>query len=361
MFSKEETARYNRQLLLPELGAAGQRKLKQAKVLMIGAGGLGCPVLQYLAAAGVGTIGIADMDTVSESNLHRQILYTSSEVGQPKAAVAARKLAQQNPFVRFNVHGEGITVANALELVRQYDVVVDGSDNFPTRYLVSDACTILKKPLVFGSIFKFEGQVSVFNFRDGPSYRCLFPEPPGAGEVPNCAETGVLGVLPGIIGTLQANETIKVITGLGEVAAGKLLLFDALALSFYSVKIPRTAQADQVTSLQDTYEHVCATESPEGITELAPKEYKAWLAQGKQVQLLDVREPHEYLSFNINGMSVPLSTLEQKLNSLQLAPDVVVHCQAGSRSLKAIALLQPHFPEVNFYNMTGGLAAWETE
>jgi len=318
-------------------------------------------VLQYLAAAGVGTIGIADMDVVGESNLHRQILYTSADVGQPKAAVAARKLTQQNPFVQFEVHGEGIMVENALELVQQYDVVVDGSDNFPTRYLVSDACTILKKPLVFGSIFKFEGQVTVFNYKDGPTYRCLFPEPPGANEVPNCAEIGVLGVLPGIIGTLQANEAIKVITGMGDVAAGRLLLFNALALSFYSVKIPRTAMADQVTKLQASYEIACAPEVSAEIVELSPEEYIAWIKSGRQVQLLDVREPHEYEAFNIRGASVPLSTLEQKISDLQLSPEVVVHCQAGARSRKAIALLQPHFPEVRFYNLTGGLAALDTE
>lgn len=361
MLSNEEIARYNRQLILPELGVAGQQKLKQAKVLMIGAGGLGCPVLQYLAAAGVGTIGIADMDVVGESNLHRQILYTSADIGQPKAEVAARKLAQQNPFVHFEVHGEGITVENALELVQPYDVVVDGSDNFPTRYLVSDACTILKKPLVFGSIFKFEGQVTVFNYENGPTYRCLFPEPPGANEVPNCAEIGVLGVLPGIIGTLQANEAIKVITGMGDVAAGKLLLFNALALSFYSVKIPRTAMADQVTKLQPSYDMVCAPEDAADIVELSPEEYRAWLNNGRQVQLLDVREPHEYEAFHISGESVPLSTLELELPDLQLGPEVVVHCQAGARSRKAIALLQPHFPEVRFYNLTGGLEAWEAE
>ena len=359
MFSKEETERYNRQLMLPELGVAGQQKLKQAQVLMIGAGGLGCPVLQYLTAAGVGTIGIADMDTVSESNLHRQVLYTSADVGRPKAEVAARKLAQQNPFVNFRVHGEGITVENALALVQQYDVVVDGSDNFPTRYLVSDACTILKKPLVFGSIFKFEGQVTVFNYKNGPSYRCLFPEPPGANEVPNCAEIGVLGVLPGIIGTLQANETIKVITGMGEVAAGKLLLFDALALRFYAVKVPRTAQADRVTKLQPSYEIACASADAKDIKELTTQEYRRWLEQGRQVQLLDVREPHEYEAFHIDGASVPLSELSERLDELQLQPEVVLHCQSGVRSRQAITLLQERFPEVRFYNLTGGLSAWE--
>ena len=338
---------------MPEMGAAGQEKLKQARVLVIGAGGLGCPVLQYLAAAGVGTIGIADMDVVSESNLHRQILYTSEEVGKPKASTAARKLARQNPFVKFEVHPQGINVENALELVRPYDLVVDGSDNFPTRYLVSDACTILQKPLVFGAISQFEGQVSVFNYKNGPSYRCLFPEPPGEGEIPNCAEAGVLGVLPGIIGTLQAGEAIKVICGLGEVSSGKLLLFNALLLSFSSFKFPRTRLADEVQSLQPSYGLTCAVAQ-----EVSADELKAWQAEGRQVQVLDVRELQEYEHFNIGGESAPLSELRERLEELLLQPLVVVHCQSGVRSQKAIALLEERFPEVQFYNLKGGLNAW---
>ncbi|GHA71213.1 molybdopterin-synthase adenylyltransferase MoeB [Pontibacter akesuensis] len=358
MLEKEEVRRYNRQLILPELGQQGQEKLKQAKVLMIGAGGLGCPVLQYLTAAGVGTIGIADMDVVNESNLHRQILYTLADVGKLKAEVAALKLSQQNPFVQFNIHHEGITIENALELVQQYDVVVDGSDNFPTRYLVNDACAILRKPLVFGSIFKFEGQVTVFNYKNGPTYRCLFPEPPGQGEVPNCAETGVIGVLPGIIGTLQANEAIKVISELGEVASGKLLLFDALTLSFSSFKFTRTANAE-VKQLQPDYDLAACAAPETSIQEISAQEYKAWLQSGRKVQLLDVREPQEYDLCNIGGELLPLSTLTGKPAGLHLSQEVVVHCQAGSRSKKAIAILQSYFPEVRFYNMKGGLAAWE--
>ncbi|GAB3828161.1 molybdopterin-synthase adenylyltransferase MoeB [Pontibacter rugosus] len=359
MLEKEELKRYNRQLILPELGQQGQEKLKQAKVLMIGAGGLGCPVLQYLVAAGVGTIGIADMDVVSESNLHRQILYTLADVGKSKAEVAAQKLSQQNPFVQFNIHSEGITVDNALELVQTYDVVIDGSDNFPTRYLVNDACAMLGKPLVFGSIFKFEGQITVFNYKNGPTYRCLFPEPPGQGEVPNCAEAGVIGVLPGIIGTLQANEAIKVIADLGEVASGKLLLFDALSLSFSSFRFSRTTKAE-VKQLQYSYElAACAAPTTPDMQEISAQEYKAWLQNGEKIQLLDVREPHEYNLYNIGGELLPLSTLTGKPDNLQLAQEVVVHCQAGSRSKKAIAILQPYFPEVRFYNLAGGLAAWE--
>ncbi len=354
MLGTAEIARYGRQMILPELGEAGQEKLKQARVLVIGAGGLGCPVLQYLTAAGVGTIGIADMDVVSESNLHRQILYTSADVGEPKVAVAARKLAQQNPYVQFELHPNGISVENALELVQGYDMVVDGSDNFPTRYLVSDACTILKKPLVFGAISQFEGQLSVFNYQNGPSYRCLFPEPPPVGEIPNCAEAGVLGVLPGIIGTLQAAEAIKIICGMGEVASGKLLLFDALTLSFSSFKFPRTNQADAITSLQADYGVTCAITQ-----EVSAAELKRWQQNGKQVQVLDVREMQEYEAYNIGGELVPLSELEEMLDDLTLQPEVVVLCQSGMRSKQAIALLEARFPEVRFYNLAGGLAAWE--
>ncbi|PRY16426.1 adenylyltransferase/sulfurtransferase [Pontibacter ummariensis] len=354
MLNKAEKERYNRQVILPELGVAGQEKLKQAKVLVIGAGGLGCPILQYLTAAGVGTIGIADMDVVSESNLHRQILYTSEDVGKPKVRVAIQKLTQQNPHIHFKAHPEGITTENALDMVKLYDVLVDGSDNFPTRYLVSDACTILQKPLVFGAISRFEGQLSVFNHKNGPSYRCLFPEPPGAGEIPNCAEAGVLGVLPGVVGTLQANEVIKIVCEIGEVASGKLLLFDALSLSFSSFKFPRTAQADKVTALQSSYGATCAV-----VQTISADELKAWLAQDKQVQVLDVRELQEYENFNIGGELVPLSKLSDKLATLQLQPKVVVHCQSGVRSQKAIAILQERYPEVQFYNLAGGLNSWE--
>ncbi|MCJ8165131.1 molybdopterin-synthase adenylyltransferase MoeB [Pontibacter sp. E15-1] len=354
MLGKAERERYGRQMILPELGETGQQKLKQSRVLVIGAGGLGCPVLQYLTAAGVGTIGIADMDVVSESNLHRQILYTSADVGEPKVTVAARRLAQQNPYVQFALHPAGISVENALELVQDYDLVVDGSDNFPTRYLVSDACTILQTPLVFGAISQFEGQVSVFNYHNGPSYRCLFPEPPPAGEIPNCAEAGVLGVLPGIIGTLQATEAIKIICGLGEVASGKLLLFDALSLHFSSFKFPRTHYADTVTSLQASYGVTCAVDR-----EISASELQAWQEAGKQVQVLDVRELQEYEAYNIGGDAVPLSELEEVLDTLALQPEVVVLCQSGVRSKRAIALLEARFPEVQFYNLAGGLAAWE--
>src|ERR1035437_2494874 len=233
----EEKRRYARHIILPEIGLEGQQKLKQAKVLVVGAGGLGCPVLQYLTAAGVGTLGIIDFDTVDESNLQRQVLYSTEDIGKHKAAIAKEKLEKQNPDINLVSHVAHLTSANALEIISQYDIVVDGSDNFATRYLVNDACVILNKVLVFGSIFKFEGQVSVFNYKGGPTYRCLYPEAPAEGDVPNCAEIGVLGVLPGIVGTLQANEVIKIITGIGDILSGKLLTLDALTMQFNTFTI----------------------------------------------------------------------------------------------------------------------------
>ncbi|WP_114783044.1 molybdopterin-synthase adenylyltransferase MoeB [Botryobacter ruber] len=358
MFSPAEYNRYNRQIILPEIGPAGQQKLKEARVLMIGAGGLGCPVLQYLTAAGVGTIGIADYDVVSESNLHRQILYTSEEVGQLKAEVAARKLAQQNPFVQFVVHREGINVQNALELVQGYDVVIDGTDNFATRYLVNDACAIQKKSLVFGSIFKFEGQVTVFHYQNGPSYRCLFPEPPSRHEVPNCAEIGVLGVLPGVIGTIQATEAIKIICGIGEVLSGRLFMLNTLTMETSAINFRRTSQAD-VTKLEPDYEAFCSppatTATAAEIEEISADELKDLLDEEANVQLLDVRELYEYEQYNLNGVLLPLSELEQHLDKVEPEKTVVVHCQTGNRSRQAIQILQKHFPYTTFYSLAGGI------
>ncbi|TXK37389.1 molybdopterin-synthase adenylyltransferase MoeB [Pontibacter qinzhouensis] len=358
MFSPAEYNRYNRQLILPEIGANGQQKLKEAKVLVIGAGGLGCPVLQYLVAAGVGTVGIADFDVVSESNLHRQVLFNSEDVGKLKAAVAAHKLAQQNPFVQFNVHGQGITEKNALELVQAYDLVIDGSDNFPTRYLVNDACAIQQKPLVFGSIFKFEGQVTVFHYQNGPSYRCLFPEPPLPDQVPNCAETGVLGVLPGMIGTIQANEAIKIICGMGKVLSGRLFMLNALTLETSAINFRRTAQAE-VTELQPDYEAFCspptAVSAADEVNELSADELKDLFDEEADLQLLDVREPNEYEQYNLDGILIPLGTLEQNLDKVEPHKTVVVHCQNGIRSRVAVQILQKHFPNTTFYNLTGGI------
>jgi len=358
MLIAAELNRYNRQILLPEIGLEGQEKLKQAKVLVVGSGGLGCPALQYLAAAGVGTIGIADFDLVAESNLHRQILYTPEDCGKPKTEIGAQKLKNQNPFITCIPHSLGITVQNALEIIGDYDLVIDGSDNFPTRYLVNDACAILQKPLVFGSIFRFEGQVTVFHFQQGPSYRCLFPEPPSREEVPTCSEAGVLGVLPGIIGTMQAAEAIKIICGIGKVLSGKLFIFNCLTLSPVMLEFERTSQA-VIQELQESYDVQCDAKQPETFREISAAELKTLLQQPEQIQLIDVREKAEFEHQNLNGLLLPLSDLENKLNKIDPAKTIVVHCKSGSRSRKAIEILQQYFPETELYNLTGGLDAFQ--
>jgi sulfur-carrier protein adenylyltransferase/sulfurtransferase len=341
MFSTSEQNYYARQLSLPELGPAGQQKLKQAKVLVIGAGGLGCPALTYLAAAGVGTIGIVDFDRVEMSNLHRQVLYGVSDVGRPKALAAAERLRSQNPHIRVVTHTEGLTRDNALTIAKDYDLVVDGSDNFPTRYLVNDTCVLLDIPLVFGSIYKFEGQVSVFNYQGGPTYRCLYPTPPEEGEVPNCAEIGVLGILPGIIGSLQAVEAIKLVTGLGEVLSGKL-----------------SAQPDSRSfrSLQNDYGTTCALPDPE-LDEITIQELEELMLEAFPPLLVDVREPDEYARFNLGGVNWPLKTLPQHLPELANYPDVVLCCQSGVRSRKAYEILSEALPTHQFRHLKGGVAA----
>lgn len=348
MFSTEEIKRYSRHLILSEIGEAGQRKLKSAKVLVVGAGGLGCPVLQYLAAAGVGTIGIVDFDVVEESNLQRQVLYTAEDAGKQKAIVAKTKLAAQNPHIVLHSHAVALDSGNALELFSAYDIIVDGSDNFATRYLVNDACVILKKPLVFASIFKFEGQVSVFNYNNGPTYRCLYPEPPAPGDVPNCSEIGVIGVLPGIAGTLQANEVIKLITGIGELLSGKLLSFDALSMQFNIFRVKAVAANQAISKLID-YEAFCRV-----VKEISAAELKQKLNASTDLQLVDVREPSEYNSKNIGGLLIPIGTLEQNLHRLDREKEIVVHCASGVRSRKAAELLMKSgFEKV--YSLKNGL------
>ena len=357
-FSAAETARYSRHLQLPEIGATGQQKLKTAKVLVVGCGGLGCPVLQYLAAAGVGTLGLLDFDTVDESNLQRQVLYGTADVGRPKAAVAAEKLGAQNPFISLQTHEVLLTAANVLGLFAGYDLVVDCSDNFATRYLVNDACVVLGLPLVFGAIFKFEGQVSVFNHHSGPTYRCLYPQPPAPGEAPNCAQVGVLGVLPGLVGTLQAAEALKIILGLGTVLSGRLLLVDALGMQFQTIRFRGVAANRQRTALEPDYAAFCG-EAPLVAAPAAPEidanELKAWQRSGRPLQLLDVREPAEHARRNIGGRLIPLGQLAQHL--AELAPDVpvVVHCASGVRSQQAVRLLRARgFTTV--YSLRHGLA-----
>jgi len=348
MLSEQEIKRYARQLIIPEIGAAGQLKLKNARVLVIGAGGLGCPVLQYLAAAGVGTLGVVDMDKVEESNLARQILFCADDIGRPKAETAREKILRQNPFIDVNAYNLYLNAENALEIISAYDMVVDGTDNFATRYLVNDACVILNKPLVFGSLFKFEGQVSVFNYLGGPTYRCLYPEPPRDGDVPNCAETGVLGVLPGICGTLMVNEAIKIITGIGEVASGKLLSFDILSMQFNRFDLSLIPVNREIKKLGD-YEFFCGSAK-----EISAIELKKKMSAQHDFQLIDVREESEYLQKNIGGTLIPLSELTEKLALIDAEKETIVHCASGARSKKAVRILTEKGFK-NVYNLKNGL------
>lgn len=346
--TNEELKRYARHIILSEIGLEGQQKLKLAKVLVIGAGGLGCPVLQYLTAAGVGTIGIVDFDIVDESNLQRQVLYSVEDIGKPKAQIAKEKLGKQNPYVNLISHVTNLTAENALDIIAKYDMVVDGSDNFATRYLVNDACVMLNKVLVFGSIFKFDGQISIFNYKGGPTYRCLYPAPPADGEIPNCAEIGVIGVLPGIIGALQANEVIKIICGVGEVLSGKLLMFDALAMQFNSFTIEANPSNKKINKLID-YNLFCGN-----ATEISADELKEKIKLKADFQLLDVREPNEYQHKNIGGTLIPLNQLTANLSKLNKEKETIVHCASGVRSKKAIAILKENgFKKV--YNLKNGL------
>jgi molybdopterin/thiamine biosynthesis adenylyltransferase/rhodanese-related sulfurtransferase len=361
MLSPEELSRYSRHLLLSEFGMAGQEKLKAAKVLVIGAGGLGCPVLMYLTAAGVGEIGIADDDKVEISNLQRQVLYSTADAGSSKAVTAAKKLRQQNPFVKFNVHELRLDNSNALDIISTYDVIVDGTDNFATRYLVNDACVILNKPLVYGSISQFEGQVSVFNFNNGPTYRCLFPTPPPPGTVLSCAEAGVLGVLPGIIGSMQANETIKLITGIGETLSGRLLLFDALSLRFTTLDISRneawkkTAPSTSEEILKTDYAYFCGSTLAAGKS-ITAKQLQELLNDKSELQLVDVREPGEEPQLSeLPGLNIPLGKITDSAHLISRDKKVVVFCRSGVRSLRAIQLLERDLGFSNLYNLEGGI------
>jgi molybdopterin/thiamine biosynthesis adenylyltransferase/rhodanese-related sulfurtransferase len=365
--NREEFLRYGRHLIIPEVGLEGQRKLKSASVLIIGAGGLGSPLAFYLTAAGVGRIGIVDFDVVDLSNLQRQILHTTKDVGRSKLESAREKLESLNPNVKIETYEMRLTSENALDLIKEYDIVVDGTDNFPTRYLVNDACVFLKKPNVYGSIFRFEGQVSVFYADKGPCYRCLYKEPPPPGLVPSCAEGGVLGVLPGIIGTIQALETIKLILGIGEPLIGKLLLFDALKMKFRELKLrkvpecPVCGENPTVKELID-YEAFCGI-TPEQILhqsglEITPEELKEKLENGEDIILIDVREPVEYEINRIEGSKlIPLSKLPEKVNELDQTREIVLYCKMGGRSARAVQLLRElGFTRVK--NLAGGIDAW---
>lgn len=367
-FSTEELERYNRHLILSKFGPVGQQKLKGARVLVVGTGGLGSPLLQYLTAAGVGTLGLVDFDVVDRSNLQRQVLYSVDDIGTPKVEAAKKRLEKLNTNVTFITYNTRITSQNALDIVRDWDVVADGTDNFPTRYLVNDACVLLDKPLVYASIFQFEGQASVFNYRlpDGsrsPNYRDLFPVPPLPHAVPSCAEGGVLGVLPGLLGVIQANEVIKVITSIGEPLAGRLFLYDALACTTQTLSFskdpqnPISGENPPIKELID-YEQFCGVAKPvKELQEISATDLKEMLDRGEDFQLLDVREPHEYEDANIGGLSIPLKLLPKQLDKLSRDKKIVVHCHSGQRSKQAIALLQEQGFQ-NLYNLKGGIVAW---
>lgn len=365
-FSKEELSLYDRHLIIPQLGIEGQKKLKASKVLVIGAGGLGSPALLYLAAAGVGTIGIVDFDNVEVSNLHRQVLFGIEDVGKPKVEAAKRRLQSLNPHINIVTHNTRLTSENALEIFKGYDVVADGTDNFPTRYLTNDASVLAGIPNVYASIFQFEGQISVFNYTDkngvtGPNYRDLFPTPPDPGLIPNCAEGGVLGVLPGILGTLQANEVIKVITGIGEPLSGRFFVFDALAFETSTLKITKSAVTQKIEKLID-YEQFCGAKTPEKkIKEVTVQEFEQWVKGGEDIQVIDVREPSEYELVNIGALLIPLATMKDRADEIRRDRKVVIHCKAGGRSAKAIRELEEAFGFDNLYNLKGGIMAIDKE
>jgi adenylyltransferase/sulfurtransferase len=365
-FSKEELARYNRHIIIPEFGLAAQQKLKAAKVLIVGSGGLGSPLLLYLAAAGVGTIGIVDFDVVDDSNLQRQVLFGVAEVGKPKVEAAKARLENLNPHINIVTYNTQLTSKNALEIISQYDVVADGTDNFPTRYLVNDASVIAGKPNVYASIFQFEGQVSVFNYTNekgetGPNYRDLYPTPPPPGLVPNCAEGGVLGVLPGIIGSLQANEVIKVITGVGEPLSGRFFVFDALTFETRTLRVTKQKDSPAITSLID-YEQFCGIKVIEKKSkEITVEEFLQWQESGEDIQVIDVREPAEYEQVNIGAVLIPLATVAARADEINRDRKVVVHCKLGGRSAKAINELEEKFGFTNLYNLKGGITAYLQE
>lgn len=366
--SKDEILRYSRHLIMPEVGMEGQEKLKAARVLCIGTGGLGSPLVLYLAAAGVGTLGLVDFDVVDFTNLQRQVIHFSSDVGRPKLDSAKEKIAAINPYVNVKTFETRLTSENALRIFADFDIIVDGTDNFPTRFLVNDACVFTGKPNVYGSIFRFEGQASVFGTKDGPCYRCLYPEPPPPGLVPSCAEGGVLGILPGLVGLIQATEAIKLILGKGEPLIGRLLLVDALGMRFRELKLRKNPDCvvcgthPTVTKLID-YEEFCGLRGQEqpvantGIPEISVEELKQRMDAKDDLFILDVREPHEYKICNLNGYLIPLNDLPKRVNELDPSKDMVVHCRSGGRSAKAVEFLrQAGFSKAK--NLAGGILAW---
>lgn len=373
IFTKEELARYNRHIIIPGFGMEAQIKLKQSKVLVIGSGGLGSPALLYLAAAGVGTLGIVDFDVVDDSNLQRQVLFGVESIGKPKVEAAKERLEALNPHLKIILHNTHINSSNALDIIKDYDVVADGTDNFPTRYLVNDACVLLGKPNVYASIFQFDGQVSVFNYVNkdgerGPNYRDLYPTPPPPGLVPSCAEGGVLGVLPGIIGSLQASEVIKIITGVGEPLSGRFFTFDALQFETRTFKIrkrpdnPISGEHPTITALID-YEQFCGMRAVEEkpLQEITARELYDLQVKGEPIQVIDVREPHEYDIVNIGGELIPLGVIAENADHIDRDKMVIVHCKVGGRSAKAIRELEEKFGFTNLYNLKGGILSYIEE
>ena len=366
--SADEIRRYSRQVIIPEFGTSGQQKLKEAKVLVVGAGGLGSPLLLYLAAAGVGNLGIIDFDRVDESNLQRQVLFTTQDVGKLKAEIAGERIKALNPFCQVTIYKTELNHANGLDIIQEYDVIADASDNFATRYLVNDACVLTGKALVFGSIYRFEGQVCVFNARQkngelSPHYRDLFPVP---GAAPNCAESGVIGILPGIIGCLQANEVIKLITGLGEVLAGKLMVFDALSNETRIIRFRKNPAVKLVTQLEDIPNTDCTPgeqkiDKENKMKEVTVQDLKQLKDSGADFQLIDVREPHEYAIANLGGELIPLGQVEAQADKISRDKQVVVQCRSGARSGNAVRLLEEKFGFTNLYNLKGGILAWSDE
>lgn len=364
--SREELRRYGRHLILPEVGLEGQKKLKASRVLVVGAGGLGSPVMLYLAAAGVGKIGIVDFDAIGLSNLQRQVIHSTENVGRSKLESAKQRMKDINPTISVETFNERLTSGNALDILKGYDVVVDGTDNFPTRYLVNDACVLLMKPNVYGSIFRFEGQASVFDARRGPCYRCLYPEPPPPGLVPSCAEGGVLGVLPGIVGSIQATETIKILLGIGDSLVGRLLLLDALKMEFRELKLrkhpecPLCGEKPSIRELMD-YEEFCGYDPQHQREirefEISAEDLKRRMDLGEDILLIDVREPHEYEIVNMGGQLMPLGVLSARVHELDSSREIVAYCHYGQRSERAITFLR----EIGFKkvkNLAGGIDRW---
>ena len=369
-----ELIRYNRHLILQDFGEVGQYKLKNASVLVVGAGGLGSPALLYLTAAGVGTIGIVDFDTVDVSNLQRQVIFTTEDVGKNKAEAASLRLSERNPYVLLKTYPEKLTSFNALDIIREYDVVVDGTDNFPTRYLINDACVLLNKSFVYGSILTYEGQVSVFNYpiNEGnfsANYRDLFPEPPEASSVQNCEQAGVLGVLPGMIGSMQANEIIKIITGIGEVLANKLLLFDSLTMQQTIITYRSQQTREQIKYLID-YDDFCGVSPQKSkslnlnqptMKEVTVQELQKLKETGADFQLIDVREPHEFDICNLDGELIPQGEIPANVDKIEKTKQVVIHCRSGARSGNMVQWLEKNHGFENLYNLKGGILAWAKE